>query len=74
MVQKLKDLKEAIACGQIRVSIVALFCLTVIGIGAMITMTDPENVIINIIIAIAPLANNLVGNRQGDTRKPDKKP
>jgi len=73
MVQKLKDIKEELACGQIRISIVALFCLTIIAIGSLIKMSDPENVIINIIIAIMSFSGGVAAERIMAKRKTDKR-
>jgi len=73
MVQKLKDIKEEIACGQIRLSIMALFCLTVIAIGAMIRVQDPENIVINIIVAISSFSSGVAAERTFANRKTDKK-
>lgn len=36
----------------VRVKIFALFCVTVIAIIALLKLPDPENIIINIIVAI----------------------
>lgn len=38
---------------QVREKIAAIFCLTVIAIVAIVRLSDPENIIINIVVAIA---------------------
>ena len=37
---------------EIREKIVALFCLTAIAIVSLVRLSDPENIVINVIIAI----------------------
>lgn len=50
----------------VREKIVALFCLTVIAIVAMARITDPENIVINVVVAIAAFISS------GGLRKKDK--
>jgi len=38
---------------EIREKIAALVCLTAIAIVAMVRITDPENIVINVVVAIA---------------------
>ncbi len=44
--------KVQIAGIQVRQGVAALFCLTAIAVVAMFRLSDPENIIINIVIAI----------------------
>lgn len=54
MVEKLEEARVRLAAltDQIRVKVFALFCLTVIALTAMVRLTDPENIVINIIVGI----------------------
>lgn len=64
--------KERILSGQIRERIFALFCLTVIALVAMFRLSDPENIIINIIVGITSFVGGVaVGNsrRKEDDNK-----
>lgn len=50
---KTKIRKKIAAQGSgVRIQIFALFCLTAIAIVSLMKLTDPENIIINVIIAI----------------------
>ncbi|MFA7520453.1 hypothetical protein [Shewanella sp.] len=53
---------------EIREKIAALFCLTTIAIVAMGRLTDPENIVINVVVAIAAFISG------GGTRKNEQKP
>ena len=67
MVKKLDELREKIstAANQVRERIFALFCLTVIAMLAMYKLTDPENIIINVIVGICSLLVELLRNGCG---------
>jgi len=58
---KLKEL-----AAKIREKIVAIASLTLIAVGSMIFIKDPENIVVNVIIAIGALTTT------GGTRKSDK--
>ena len=49
----------------IRIQIFALFCLTAIAIVSLMKLTDPENIVINVIIAIGSFSAG-VGVRKLD--------
>lgn len=51
---------------EVREKIAALFCLTVIALVAMGTIGDPENIVINVVVAIAAFISG------GGMRKTDK--
>jgi hypothetical protein len=53
---------------QVRKEVVALLCLTLIAIASMFRLTDPENIIINIVVAISCFTG---GVAMGTTRKTD---
>ena len=50
---------------EIREKIFALFCLTVIAIIAMLKLTDPENLLVNIVVAISAFVTGSA-MRKGD--------
>jgi hypothetical protein len=50
------NLATRLACYQIKTQSFALFCVTIIAIVAMFRLPDPENVLINVIIAIGSFA------------------
>ena len=50
---------------EVREKIVALFCLTIIAIVAMIKLDDPENIIVNVVVAIAAFVTGSA-MRKGD--------
>lgn len=50
---------------EIREKIVALFCLTVIAIVAMMKLPDSENIIVNVVVAIAAFVTGSA-MRRGD--------
>jgi|GEM_PF-7041598 len=73
MKETLDSLKERIACGQIRQGIFALFCLTAIAIVAMMRLSDPENIVINVIVGIGCFTGGVAAERlNGKTRSNDK--
>ena len=51
----------------IREKIAALICLTIISLVAMFQITDAENIVINVVVAIAAFISG------GGTRKNDEK-
>jgi len=53
---------------QFREKIVAMLCLTAMAGGALCKMSDPENILINVIVAIAALVN-VAGGRKTDDHK-----
>jgi len=55
MTEKVTEAKAKIvqATGRVRERIAALLCLTAVAVVAMCRLTDPENIIINIIVAIS---------------------
>ena len=50
----------------VREKIVALFCLTTIAIIAMVRVTDPENIVINVIVGICGFIGGVASARRGD--------
>jgi hypothetical protein len=53
MTEKIEAARQKIKqAGQIRERIMALFCLTLIAVVAMYRIDDPENIVINVIVAI----------------------
>ena len=54
---------------EIREKIVALFCLTAIAIVAMMRLDDPENIIVNVVVAIAAFVTGSA-MRKGDGGNP----
>jgi len=67
----IENLKERVACAQVRVSILALICLVAIAIVAMAQLNDPENIIINIVLVISGIAG-IATRSSGGERKEDK--
>jgi len=67
----IENLKERVACAQVRVSILALICLVAIAIVAMARLNDPENIIINIVLVISGIAG-IATRSSGGERKDDK--
>lgn len=54
---------------QFRERVFAMLCLTILGGGALFKLSDPENIIINVIVAIAALVNITSGSRKADETK-----
>ena len=54
---------------EVREKIAALICLTAIAIFAMINLHDPENIIVNIVVAIAAFITGGGGIRKSDTEE-----
>jgi len=67
----IENLKERVACAQVRVSILALVCLVIIAGIAMWKLPDSENVIINIVLVISGIAG-IATRSSGSERKEDK--
>ena len=72
MTEKIKEITERVLYGQIRERVFALFCLVVIAIVAMYKVTDPENIIINIILVISGIVGAGIGSLSRKTDQ-DKK-
>lgn len=67
MTEKLNDFKTRVAAYQVRERIFALLVLCVIAVVAMMRIDDPENIVINIIVAIGAYSAG-----KGDSRSTDK--
>jgi hypothetical protein len=55
----------------VREKIMALFCLTTIAIVAMVQITEPENIVINIIVGICAF---ITGSATGRATDPSNTP
>ena len=44
---------ERLKSGMVREKVIGILCLTVIALASMVKMDEPENVIINVVVAIA---------------------
>lgn len=64
------DLRDKVSTEGVRVKIFALFCVTVIALVALLKLTDPENIIINIIVAIG----SFLGGGEAERRRMDSLP
>ena len=74
MTEQIKNVGNRVASYQVRERIFALFCVTVIAIVAMYKLTDPENIIINIVLVIGAFAAGRAdGLRQADVKKEEQK-
>jgi hypothetical protein len=51
---------------EVREKIAALVCLTAIALVAMGRLDDPENIVINVVVAIAAFISGGGGQRRGD--------
>ena len=51
---------------EVREKIAALVCLTAIAMVAMGRISDPENIVINVVVAIAAFISGGGGQRRGD--------
>jgi hypothetical protein len=51
---------------EIREKIAALICLTAIALVAMGRLSDPENIVINVVVAIAAFISGGGGSRKSD--------
>ncbi len=56
----------------VREKIVALVCLTLIAGFAMFRLSDPENIVINIVVAIAAFVTGTQAGRATDRPEPPK--
>lgn len=52
---------------EVREKIAALVCLTAIALVAMGTIGDPENIVINVVVAIAAFISGGSGKRKTDS-------
>ena len=50
--------------GMVREKVIGVLCLTVIALASMIKMNEPENVIINVVVAIAGFIAGGSGTRR----------
>jgi hypothetical protein len=50
----------------VREKIAALFCLTVIALVAMVKLSDPENIVINVIVGICGFIGGVASARKTD--------
>lgn len=66
----MNELKERLTQNPIRERLMGLFCLTVIAILAMVRLEDPENIIVNIVVAIASFLTGASSTRRSDTNNP----
>jgi hypothetical protein len=64
--ESLEDVKQKLVSYQIREKIAAIFCLTTIALVSIVKLSDPENIIINIVVAIAGFVAG-AASRQTDT-------
>lgn len=62
MIEKLKT-------GLVREKVIGILCLTVIALASMVKMDEPENVIINVVVAIAGFIAGGGGIRQNNPPK-----
>ena len=51
---------------EVREKIAALVCLTAIAMVSMANLKDPENIVINVVVAIAAFISGGGGQRRGD--------
>ena len=51
---------------EVREKIAALICLTAIAMVAMSSIADPENIVINVVVAIAAFISGGGGSRKAD--------
>lgn len=51
---------------EVREKIAALVCLTAVSMVAMGRLGDPENIVINVVVAIAAFISGGGGTRRGD--------
>jgi len=54
---------------EVREKIAALVCLTAIAMVAMGRITDPENIVINVVVAIAAFISGGGGQRRGEDKE-----
>jgi hypothetical protein len=58
---------------EVREKIAALVCLTSIALVAMGRLGDPENIVINVVVAIAAFISGGGGSRKTDTQNEERK-
>jgi len=51
---------------EVREKILALLCMTIIAVFAMLRLTDPENVVVNVIVAIGSFISGSASARRTD--------
>ncbi len=66
----MKEIRDRISAEGTRVRVIALFCVTVIAIVAMLNIPDPENLLVNIVVAIG----SFLGGSEAERRKMDSIP
>lgn len=71
MTEKVNEARAKLeqVAGQVRERIAALLCLTAIAMIAMMRLTDPENIVINIIVAISGFMAGRESTRRGEEKK-----
>ena len=69
MTELINKASDRIASYQVRERIVAIICLTGIAMVAIMRLSDPENVIINIVVAIAGFMAGKSESRLTDKEK-----
>ena len=67
MTESVEEIRRKLTSYQVREKIAAIACLSIIAIVAIMKLSDPENIIINIVVAIAGFMAGS-GNRQGDNK------
>lgn len=55
---------------EVREKIAALVCLTAIAMISMARLEDPENIVINVVVAIAAFISGGASNRRKEDEKP----
>ncbi len=68
MTETLEEIKRKLVTYQVREKIAAIACLTIIAIVAIGKLSDPENIVINIVVAIAGFMAGGGGTRQTDQK------
>lgn len=63
MIERLKT------AGMVREKVIGVLCLTIIALASMIKMDEPENVIINVVVAIASFIAGSAGIRKSESPK-----
>lgn len=66
MTESAEAIKSRLLSYQIRERIAAIVCLTAIAMVAVMKLADPENIIINIVVAIAGFMAGGGGTRQAE--------
>jgi hypothetical protein len=68
MTENIEEVKNKISAYQIREKIAAISCLTIIAIVAIAKLPDPENIIINIVVAIAGFVAGASSQRRSEDK------